>query len=91
MSSYGDVGVCVLGSADSMRTMLSMPYKAETLMHSLQQDAEGKGVPEDTIFLRSRGERGMPQPANHGRRWNVLCFDVFKLKPQASPAAERPV
>jgi hypothetical protein len=63
VSPYGNVGVCMLGSADSMKAMLSMPYKAVTLMQSLQQHAEGKDVPEDTRFMRSRGERDMPQPS----------------------------
>lgn len=74
----------MLGSADSMRAMLSM-YKAVTLLQSLQQHAEGKDVPDE--------EQGRKEDAaaNHFRRWNVLCFDVFKLKPQVSPAAERPV
>lgn len=75
----------MLGSADSLRAMLSMSYKAGTLMYSLQQHAEGKDVPDE-----EQGRKG-DATANHVRRRNVLCFDVFKLKPQVSPAVERPV
>lgn len=47
MGPYGDVGACMLGSAESMRAMLSMSYKAVTLMYSLQQHAEGKDEPDE--------------------------------------------
>lgn len=75
----------MLGSADSMRDMLSTSYKAVTLMCSLQQHAEGKDVPDE-----EQGRKG-DATANHIRRWNVLGFDVFKLKPQVSPTAESPI
>lgn len=80
----------MLGSAGSMRAVLSMPYKAETLMHSLQQHAEGERCARRRHVYEEQGRKG-DVTVNHIRKCDVLCFDVSKMKAQASPAAERPV
>lgn len=66
----------MLGSADSMRAMLSMSYKAVTRMYSLQQHAEGKDVADEELCqMRSRGEREMPQPTTLGD--GMFCASMF--------------
>lgn len=55
--SPDNAGVCMLSSADHMRTVFSMLYKAATLMQSLQQCASGRDAPGHTALMRLRDMR----------------------------------
>lgn len=68
----GDGGVCMLGSAGSIRAVLSMLYKAVTLMYSLQQHVEGERCARRRRHVYEEQGRKGDVTANHIRRCNDL-------------------